>query len=255
MNAVSFFFLRGCVPDSNSAMSASAPKRENLVLNLIFNIALPTLVLSFLSGPKSLGTMGGLIAALAFPLSYGIYDFAQRRQTNFFSIIGFLSVLATGGLGLTQAGPMSFAIKEAALPLIIGGAVLISQKTKRPLIKTMLLNDQILDMPRVDAALLARGSVAELESLLRWASHALAGAFFVGSAINFVFVRIILKSPPGTEAFNVELGRMTALNWPITSLPVMIALTMIMWKVIRGIERLTGLTLDEILRSKETGKA
>ena len=48
-------------------MSAPAPKRENLILNLIFNIALPTLILTKFSGEKSFGTVWGLVIALALP--------------------------------------------------------------------------------------------------------------------------------------------------------------------------------------------
>ena len=157
-------------------MSAPAPKRENLILNLIFNIALPTLILTKFSGEKHFGTVWGLIIALAFPLGYFLYDFAQRRQANFISIIGFTSVLLTGGLGLMKVGPMGFAIKEAAMPLIIGIFVLISQGTKRPLVKTILLNDQILDLPRVDAALEQRGNREGLNLLLKRASYALAAS-------------------------------------------------------------------------------
>ncbi len=236
-------------------MPAPAPKRENLILNLIFNIALPTAVLTWLSGEKTLGVVWGLVVALAFPLGYGLYDFAQRRSANFISIIGFTSVLLTGGLGLMKVGPMGFAIKEAALPLIIGVFVLISQSTKRPLVKTILLNDQILDLPRVDAALAERGNRSGLDLLLKRASYALAGSFVISSALNFGLARYVLKSPPATEAFNAELARMQVLNWPVIALPTMAILMVILWKLIGGIGKLTGLTTDEIFRSKETGKA
>jgi hypothetical protein len=237
-------------------MSApAAPKRENLLLNLIFNIAVPTLILTKLSGEKTLGPLGGLVVALAFPLGYGLWDFAQRRQANFISIIGFTSVLLTGGLGLMQVGPMGFAIKEAAMPLIIGAAVLISQGTKRPLVKTILLNDQILDLPRVESALAARGNRAGLDVLLRRASYALAVSFLVSAALNFGLARYILKSPPNTEAFNAELGRMQALSWPVIALPSMAILMVILWWLVGGIGKLSGLTTDEIFRSKETGKS
>jgi hypothetical protein len=235
-------------------MSVPAPKRENLLLNLIFNIALPTLILTRFSGEKSFGPVWGLLVALAFPLGYGLWDFAQRRQANFISIIGITSVLLTGGLGLMQVGGMGFAIKEAAMPLLIGVFVLISQGTKRPLVKTILLNDQILDLPRVDAALAERGNRAGLDLLLKRASYALAASFLLSAILNFGLARYLLKSPPGTEAFNAELGRMNALSWPIISLPSMAILMVILWKLIGGIGKLTGLTTDEIFRSKETRK-
>ncbi len=236
-------------------MSAPAPKRESLLLNLVFNIAVPTLILTKLSGENALGIVGGLLAALAFPLGYFVYDFIQRRQANFISIIGFTSVLLTGGLGLMKVGPMGFAIKEAAMPLLIGAFVLISQGTKRPLVKTILLNDQILDLPRVEAALEARGNRNGLDRLMKHASQALAASFLLSAILNFGLARWVLKSAPGTEAFNAELGKMNALSWPVISLPTMAILMVILWKLIGGIGKLTGLTMEEIFRAKETKKS
>ena len=82
-------------------MSAPArtSKPENLLLNLICNVGLPTAILTWCSGERMLGPKWGLVVALIFPVAYGIYDFAQRRRVNFISIIGFVSVLITGGFG------------------------------------------------------------------------------------------------------------------------------------------------------------
>ena len=55
------------------------PKQNNLLLELLFNIAAPSLILMKLSGPEYLGTVGALIVALAFPIGYGIYDFAKIK--------------------------------------------------------------------------------------------------------------------------------------------------------------------------------
>ena len=55
-------------------MPPAAPKRENLLLNLVCNIALPTVILMKLSDENRLGPNGGMLLALIFPLGYGIYD-------------------------------------------------------------------------------------------------------------------------------------------------------------------------------------
>src|SRR5690606_7080559 len=87
-------FLSSGFHSSSESMPPPA-KRENLLLNLAFNIAIPSLILAKASTPERLGPVWGLIVALAFPISYGLWDFAQRRQANFISIIGFASVLLT----------------------------------------------------------------------------------------------------------------------------------------------------------------
>lgn len=236
-------------------MSAAAPKRENLLLNIVCNIVIPTLILTRFSGEKALGPVWGLVVALAFPVSYGIWDFTQRRQANFISIIGFFSVLLSGGLGLTKVGGMGFAIKEAAMPLLIGLAVLISLRTKRPLVKSIVYNEQIIDLEKVDMALAARGNKPALDALLVRASYGLAASFLISAVLNFGLARYLLKSPAGTEAFNAELGKMHALSWPVIVLPSMAMLMWILWHLVKGIEQLTGLKQEEIFRGGSSAGA
>ena len=104
---------------------SSPAKRENPLLNLLCNIVVPTVVLMNFSTEKWLGPLWGLIVALIFPVGYGIYDLIQRKKTNFLSILGFISVLCSGGLALAQVGGFWFAVKDALLPTIIGVAVLL----------------------------------------------------------------------------------------------------------------------------------
>src|SRR5436190_19615769 len=117
------------------------PKPENLVLNLICNLVLPTVVLIWFSKDRFLGPLWGLIVALIFPVGYGVYDLATRKKTNFLSILGFVSVLASGSLALAKVGGMWFAIKDAVLPSVLGLTVLASLKSKSALVKELFFNE------------------------------------------------------------------------------------------------------------------
>ena len=94
-------------------MSANDQKarRENPLLNIGLNIALPAIVLMQFSREDRLGPVYGLLLALAFPVGYGLYDFAARRGFNFYSALGFVSVLLTGGIGLLKLPVEWLAIK------------------------------------------------------------------------------------------------------------------------------------------------
>ena len=227
----------------------SAPKRENLLVNIICNLALPFLILSKLSGEARLGTVGALVVALLFPLGYFCYDFAQRRQANFVSILGFVSVLLTGGFALMELDGMWFAVKEASIPAVIGLAVLLSMNAKRPLIRQFVYNDQVIDTAKVDAALEARGNRPAFRALLRRAGWLVTASFLVSAALNFVLARWILKSPTGSEAFNQELARMNLLSWPVIVVPSMAMMMYALWRLFGGIKRLTGLGLEEIMHA------
>ena len=71
-------------PEQNSKpASATPPKQESLLANLLINIAIPALILAKLSGDDWLGTKLAIVVALAFPLLYGLRDFLQNGKANF----------------------------------------------------------------------------------------------------------------------------------------------------------------------------
>lgn len=222
------------------------PKPENPIVNLVCNIVVPTVVLMKFSTDRWLGPVWGLVVALIFPIGYGIYDLARRKKTNFLSVLGFISVLLSGGLGLLKMDGWWFAVKDAAIPLLFGVAVVASLRTKRPLVRELLFNDQVIDTARVDAALDERGHRSEFDRLLTRASIGLALSFGLSAVLNFGLARYLLRSPAGTPEFNAELGRMHVLSWPVIVLPSMIVTMFVFWKLMNGLTRLTGLETDQI---------
>ena len=230
------------------------PKRENLFLNLICNLVVPTFALIQLSKDKWLGPLWGLIVALIPPVAYGLYDFVTRKKTNFLSVLGFTSVLLSGSFALMKLGGMWFAVKDAVLPTLVGLTILISMRSKTPLMREFFYNDQIIDVARVDAALNARGQHAAFEKLLRSVSVWLALSFVASAPLGYFLARYVLKSPAGTAEFNAELGRLHLLVWPVIVGPSMIAMMFVLWKLIGGLSQLTGLTTEEIFHDASDKK-
>jgi hypothetical protein len=231
------------------AVTLTKPKPENLVLNLICNLLVPTSVLIWFSKDQYLGPVWGLIVALVFPLGYGIYDLATRKKTNFLSVLGFLSVLASGGLALGQFGGIWFAVKDAVLPTVLGFTVLASLRSKSPLVKELFFNEQFIDLPRVEAALATRGNLPQFEALLRRASLGLAATFIATAPVSFALALYVLRSPPKTAAFNAELGKMHWLALIVIAVPSVGATMWVFSRLVTGLEKLTGLTQDEIFRT------
>jgi len=69
----------------------------------------------------------------------------------------------------------------------------------------------------------------------------------VSAVLNFWLAIWILKSPSGTPAFNRELGKMTALSYPVIVVPSLLVMTLAVWILIRGLKKITGLQLQDIL--------
>lgn len=203
-------------PEQNSKpASATPPKQESLLANLLINIAIPALILAKLSGDDWLGTKWAIVVALAFPLLYGLRDFLQNGKANFFSGLGVVSILLTGGISLMELDAKYIAMKEAAIPALLGIATVVSLRTRWPLVKTFLYNDKVLDTDKIAAKLEDNNNLGAFELTLKQASWMVAASFFLSSVLNYVLAKVILTSPPGSEAFNAELGKMTALSYQI----------------------------------------
>jgi len=242
---------QGSAGGTDASPGASAPTpAENPLISLIFNIALPAIVLSKLSTEDRLGPVYGLLAALAFPVAYGAWDFATRRKHNFISILGFVSVLLTGGLGLLKLEGFWFAVKEAAVPAIIAIVLIVSHLIGSPLVRMLVYNDTIVDRPVVEAELTRRNAQEAFERLLASTTWLIAGSFVLSSVLNFVLARILLTATPGTPEFNAQLGKMTALSYPVIALPCIAITGFAIWRVMAGIRNLTGLTLEQVFRAK-----
>lgn len=238
-------------PTPSPAVSPREQRRkpENIFLNLAFNIVVPGLILSRLSAADQLGPVGALIVGIAFPLGYGLYDLVARRKWNFFSIVGLFSVGLTGSFALMQLDGFWFAVKEASVPAMFGIAVLATLRTERPLVRALILNESVIDVPRLDAELSNRGTRPEFDRLLRNATWGMSAGFALSAVLNFVLARVILKSPTGTPEFTAELGRMTWLSWPVIALPSMLLTMFILWRLLGGIHHLTGLQMDDLLHA------
>lgn len=232
-------------------MNPPEQKPESLFLNVLFNILLPVGILTKLSKPEFLGPVWGLVLALAFPLGYGIYDLIKRKKWNGFSLLGLVSVLLTGGLALLQLDGWWFALKEAAIPFVIGVAVLISVKTKRPLAKMLILNPQVIDVDLIEEKLKDDQAKAQFEQLLKKSTYLVAASFALSAALNFGLARWILTASAGTPEFNEQLGRMTALSFPVIMAPCMVVMGIALYYTITGIKQLTGLGFQDIVINQE----
>jgi len=151
--------------------------------------------------------------------------------------------------------PKWLAIKEAAIPLIIGLVVLGSMKTSKPLVKTMLYNPTIINTTFVDQAMEKRETRGEFEQRLKKASYLLSGTFFFSATLNYILARMIVSSPAGTEAFNEELGQLTLISYPVIALPSMVILMGTLFWLIRSVQKLSGLTLEEIIQTPEASES
>lgn len=221
------------------------------LVDLLISLLIPSFILMKMSGPEQLGASGALIVALAFPLGWGLFELAKYRKFNFIALLGLISVVLTGGIGLLQLDTQWLAIKEAAIPGIIGVAILISTRTRYPLIRTLIYNPKFINVDEIQQILDQRNMRAAFESRLLNATYLLSSTFMFSSVMNYVLAKWIVTSPGGSAAFNEELGRMTLLSYPVIAIPSMLMMMAIMYYLWRTIHGMTGLPLEKVFISQQ----
>ena len=222
--------------------------KSSPLLDLLVTIIVPSVILMKLSDPESLGAINALLVALAFPLSWGARSLLRERRVNPFAALGLVSVLLTGGIGLLQLDTQWLAVKEAAIPGLIGLAVAISAYTRNPLVRVILFSPALMDVERIKQALDERGNLAIFEVRLKTTTWMLAGSFFFSAVMNYILATWIVTSPSGTTAFNEELGRLTLLSYPMIALPSMLIMAAALYYLVRTIHTLAGLKLTDALK-------
>jgi len=228
---------------SNAAIQPSS--KVSPWLEIAITLLIPSLILMQLSKPEHLGAPGALLLALAFPIGWGLRELTANRKFSLFAALGVISLLLTGGIGLLELDTRWLAVKEAAIPAVLGLIVAASALTHRPLVRVLLYTPLLLDTEKIDAALAGRGNLAAFESRLRTATWMLSGSFAFSAVMNYGLATWIVTSPSGTAAFNEELGRLTLLSYPMIALPATLMMMGVLWYLARAIKALAGLTLNE----------
>lgn len=236
-------------PAASPITQPPRPPAENVWVNLVCNAVLPGIVLTQLSKENRLGPVWGLVIALSIPLVYGIYDLVKRRTWNVFSIIGLVGTLVTGGLGLLKIDNFWFAVKAAAVPMILGFAIPLTLRTRQPLVKALLYNDQVLDTHRIGEALAARGKQNGFDALLRWASWVMAATFIASGVVNYFLARWLVTAAPGTSDQTAQIGKLHWVEWPVITIPMMAVMMFALFRLLKGLEQLTGLKSDDLFHA------
>lgn len=221
------------------------------MIDLLVSIVIPSVILMKLSGEDDLGAANALILALAFPLGWGFFELIKYKKVNFIAILGLVSVMLTGGIGLLELDVKWLAVKEAAIPGIIGLVVLGSTFTRYPLIKTLIYNPVVLNVEKIEKKLTESGRMAEFENRLLKATYFLAATFGFSAVMNYVLAKWVVTSPAGSAAFNEELGQMTLLSYPVIAIPstlMMMAILYYLWRTIHG---MTGLAMEEVMNTPQ----
>ncbi len=255
-------------------MSSKKNAEEHPLANILINVLIPVLALSFLSKDPALqekigntprlwhiGPLYAMIVALALPIGYGIWHFVKTRKPNFFSSLGIVSVLLTGGLTLylwnpdgsvkPNAGTL-FGIKEALIPLVLGVAILKSFRSSTPLLNVFLYNDGIFDIPKIERRIAETEKTEGYQQLLLRATRLFAASFFISSVMNlclalYFFRNFQANAEDALERYNGIIASLTGWGFAVIGVPILIFLFFTLRFLLSGLRELTGYKDEELM--------
>lgn len=230
-----------------------AQEQPHPLFDLLLTVILPSLALETLSKPERLGPAWALIVALLLPLGFGIWCFTQKRGLNFFSILGLVAVIFTGGLGLLNLSPIWFAIKEAAFPVFLGIAFPLSLAWGRPLVSELLLNPQVINHTLLTRALDTEEKRHGFQKLLSLSSWALAATMLASALANAWLVLWFLEgTEPGSEAYTRAIGRQNWVGFIVIGIPLTAVTAGLLFWLISRVQHLTGLDKHDLMNPGQT---
>jgi len=263
-------------PSIFTTHSMATPKstQENPLANILINVIVPVLILSYLSKdpalqeklgniakPWHIGPHKAMVLALILPLGYGIWHYIKTRKGNLFSALGLASVLLSGGLTVylwnangtvkPNAG-LLFGVKEALIPLVLGIAILSSHRSPTPLIRTFLYNDSIFDIPKIESRVTEISAEKEYAKLLLGATQLLAASFFFSALLNLGLAQWFFRgfdshTIHALESYNAIIAKVTGWGFAVIGLPILACIFLILRRLMKGLEKTTGLKSDDLM--------
>jgi hypothetical protein len=239
-------------------------QQEHPLANILVNVLIPVLALSYLSKegeqPWHLGPAKAMVLALALPLSYGCWFFWKRKSANPFSILGLVSVLLTGGLTvylwnhdgtIKHNAAVLFGLKEASIPLVLGLTIVISHWTSMPLLRVFLYNDNLFDIGKIEAAVGERGQQEDYRRLLFRCTLLFAASFLISTLLNFLLALHFLgvldpTAHDAREQYNTQVAKLTGWSFAVIGGPVLLFLLFTLWRLFVGLRRVSGLANDQL---------
>jgi hypothetical protein len=277
ISAANFFVSAacpGCLPALRMGSSEKPKPQDHPLANILINVLIPVLALSYLSKdpefqqslgkavrPWHIGPVKALIVALILPIGYGAWHFITTRKGNFFSALGLVSVLLTGGLTIylwNQDGTVKpnaawlFAIKEASIPFILSIAVVGSHYTATPLLRVFLYSNSVFDVPRIEQRVAEIGGTETYKSILYRATWLFAASFLISTVLNFGLAIHFLggldhQAANARELYNQQVARLTGWSFAVIGIPILAFLFFTLKRLMSRLGKLTGLKEEELL--------
>lgn len=209
---------------------------KKFIIDFFVSVLIPFIILTYFSAEDKLGIELSLVFSAAIPLVHGIYDYQQKKKVNYFSLLGLIGVILTPIIGLLGLNNNWLAVKETLIPLIIGIALIALKGSKIDFIS--LIIDGTHNKKQLN---FKNGySLENYSKIYDKAFYWVCSSFFLSAILNYIFVKLMVTSNPGTIEYNQELGRMTFISFIVIGICSSLVIVLSVFWFVSRLEKITN---------------
>jgi hypothetical protein len=220
-------------------------RRRALFIDVVSNLVLPWLLLTYGSGDEAFGPRLAPAVAMIAPLLNALWRRVQRGRANPLSGLVIASLAANAAIGFFPVQAVWFAVKEAVVPVVLGGAIAATAWRGPGLVASML--EELIDPAKLQGAIAARSAEPAFAASARQGTFGFAAITAASGLTSGALSLWFIHAPSGTTAFAEELGRYTGWSFAAVTLPTMALSMFVFQRVMRGIESAIGQSLDGLM--------
>lgn len=231
----------------DATMTSQRRKPLPTYLLLLFSFVIPTIVLFYFSDESKLGPVWGMAVALAFPLALEVYSLATRRKVSYVSIAAIVGILLIGAISLLGLSEEWLAVRRSAIYILGALGIAVLLKFRYDLIEKGLAS--ILDMVAIRKGLKIDAE-AKFRRLVSFTVSGYALLLLILGIWSYILTVVFISAPTNSSEFNAQYAELRLLSLPLVSLPLLVFSTGLLMNLLIKLERMTGLSLEEIIKKK-----
>lgn len=215
---------------------------------LAVGFLIPTIILLYFSDESRLGPLWAMVVALIFPLALEFYSLRIRRKPSYISLMAIIGILIIGAISLLGLSEEWLALRRSIVYVIAAFGLIIALRYKRGFVDMALA--RVINMDAVHAAAHEKGTQALLARYINKAGYIFAVFLLLTALVSYITTMIFITAPTGTSEFNTEYAQLRILSILFITLPLIIGTVGLFIYLGSGIEKLTGLKTEELLKKK-----
>lgn len=215
---------------------------------LVVGFLIPTVILLYFSDESRLGPLWAMVAALILPLALEVYSLRIRRKPSYMSLLAIGGILIIGAISILGLSETWLALRRSIIYPVGAFGLVLALRYKHDLIDRALAT--VINMDVVYKAAKKNGTKELLARHIDKTVYAFAIFLLLVGVLSYLFTIFFITAPTGTSEFNAQYAQLRVASLLVVTLPFLVGTLGLLIYLATGVEKLTGLKTEELLKKK-----